>query len=199
MSYSQGGEEPAILDIFKDQDEGKFLDLGAYDGKTFSNTLALAERGWGGMCVDASPQAFVKLQETHRERTNIRLLCAAISTIAVPMARFYDTADLVSSLDEEHMQKWKDGNDVPFTEIWVPVITIEDIALCVGSEWDFVNIDIEGASLHVFYQMMEKTEIRPTAVCIEHDGNHIECSNRGRDWDYTPCFLDGNNIILRKN
>jgi FkbM family methyltransferase len=197
VSYSQGGEEEVILDTFKDTPEGRFLDLGAFDGKTLSNTLALAELGWSGVCVDASPRAFVALQETHKDRPEIKLVCAAVSTQAAPINKFYDCPDLVSSLDEDHKKKWEENSKVPFTEMYLPTVTVADICLAFDSNFDFVNIDIEGASLHVYYQLMEMGN-HPQLVCIEHDGNHIECSNRGREYGYHPVFLDGNNIILAK-
>ena len=42
--YSQNQEEQIILDYFNDVKVGHVLDIGANDGKTFSNSLALIER-----------------------------------------------------------------------------------------------------------------------------------------------------------
>lgn len=62
VRYSQNGEQEAILKIFGES-EGRFLDIGAYDGKTFSNTLALIERGWSGVLIEPSPNAFMALAD----------------------------------------------------------------------------------------------------------------------------------------
>ena len=43
--YSQNEEEKYILEAIGEQ-VGIFLDIGAYDGETRSNTLALVEREW---------------------------------------------------------------------------------------------------------------------------------------------------------
>jgi FkbM family methyltransferase len=198
MSHSQGGEEPVILEIFKDQPTGSFLDLGAFDGKTFSNTLALAEKGWSGVCVDASPRAFVALQETHKERPDVKLVCAAVSTEPAPVTKFYDCPDLVSSLDEAHKNKWEAGSEVPFSEMYLPVITVLDLFTAFGFNFDFINIDLEGVSNHVLNQILIETECRPKLICVEHDGEHVEVSNRCREKGYHPAFLDGNNIILER-
>lgn len=64
MAYSQNNEESIILDYFKDF-TGAFIDIGANDGKTFSNTRALAERGWKGVLVEPSPKAFEKLKSLY--------------------------------------------------------------------------------------------------------------------------------------
>ncbi len=60
--YSQNNEEKFILEHFKNR-KGKFLDIGAYDGKTFSNTFALVELGWSGLEIEASPINFVNLMK----------------------------------------------------------------------------------------------------------------------------------------
>lgn len=45
---SQRSEDHFILEYFKDNDSGVFLDVGAYHPETFSNTRALFDKGWGG-------------------------------------------------------------------------------------------------------------------------------------------------------
>ena len=70
--FSQRDEEQVILDHFGDR-VGTFLDVGAYDGITFSNTHALALKGWSGVCVEASPSCFVKLMKILRTHFAIPL------------------------------------------------------------------------------------------------------------------------------
>jgi hypothetical protein len=51
--HSQNDEERHILDAFREGPEGNFLDIGAYDRITLSNTYCLALKGWSGVCVEA--------------------------------------------------------------------------------------------------------------------------------------------------
>jgi len=60
--YSQNNEEDVILNYFGSF-VGTFLDCGANDGVTLSNTRALAERGWCGVLVEPSPKAYARLKE----------------------------------------------------------------------------------------------------------------------------------------
>lgn len=53
---SQYGEGRWIAEHFAGR-VGRFLDVGAFDGKTFSNTWRLAQEGWFGVCVEPSPPA----------------------------------------------------------------------------------------------------------------------------------------------
>mgnify|MGYP000961084393 CR=1 FL=1 len=67
--YSQNNEEEVILKYLGDS-TGTFLDIGAFDGITFSNTYELVKRGWKGVMVEASPRTFIKLQENVKDFKN---------------------------------------------------------------------------------------------------------------------------------
>ena len=57
---------------------GSFVELGAYDGITASNTLAL-ERcfGWRGVLIEANPASFAKLRQAGRTATTVHAaICA---------------------------------------------------------------------------------------------------------------------------
>ena len=49
---SQTGQDQWVLENWPQP--GTFLELGAYDGIEFSNTLALEERGWRGYLIEPS-------------------------------------------------------------------------------------------------------------------------------------------------
>jgi FkbM family methyltransferase len=64
--YSQVGQDRFLLEnFFRGKRNRVFLDIGAYDGETYSNT-AFFERtmGWTGLCVEPLPSAFAKLSAT---------------------------------------------------------------------------------------------------------------------------------------
>ena len=64
MNYSQNNEQEIILNLFKGR-TGTFLDIGANDGITLSNTYALSLQGWKGLLVEASPKAYERLVKTY--------------------------------------------------------------------------------------------------------------------------------------
>ena len=63
--YSQHGQDSIIKQFFeaKGIKKGTFVDVGASDGKRFSNTLLLENSGWGGICVEAHPSYYDLLKE----------------------------------------------------------------------------------------------------------------------------------------
>ena len=55
------------LDVFAGMENGFFVDIGANDGITFSNTWTLeTARGWTGICIEPMPRIFAELS-THRK------------------------------------------------------------------------------------------------------------------------------------
>lgn len=63
--FSQVGED-AFLDqhVFGGKRNGIFVDIGAHDGVTFSNTYFFEkERGWQGICIEPNPTVFTQLEQ----------------------------------------------------------------------------------------------------------------------------------------
>jgi hypothetical protein len=69
---------------------GTFVDIGAADGETSSNTRALARAGWDGLAVEGDPASFA------------RLAWRAVDTPRVRLARAFVTPDNVVPLLEAH-------------------------------------------------------------------------------------------------
>ncbi len=62
--YGQMGQDK-FLDtaVFAGMQNGVFVDVGAHDGESLSNTLFFEkEKGWTGICVEPIPSVFQKLQ-----------------------------------------------------------------------------------------------------------------------------------------
>lgn len=60
--YSQHKQDEFIVDYFKSKKNGIFLDIGAHDGITLSNTYTLeTELNWSGICFEPMPHEFEKL------------------------------------------------------------------------------------------------------------------------------------------
>jgi FkbM family methyltransferase len=73
-SFSQHGQDRFILEnFFANRCDGVFIDVGAYDGITFSNTLLFERRGWSGICIEPVPLVFEKLRAA---RSVLCLNCA---------------------------------------------------------------------------------------------------------------------------
>ena len=73
---SQCGEDGILARIFEVIGEhGKVcVEFGAWDGREYSNTFGLIQRGWSGYLIEANAERFKALQETHRGNPRAKLI-----------------------------------------------------------------------------------------------------------------------------
>lgn len=63
-SYSQINQDLNVLSFFGSKSDMYFADIGAFDGKTQSNSFLLEKKyNWKGICAEPLPSAFQKLTE----------------------------------------------------------------------------------------------------------------------------------------
>ena len=61
--YGAGGQDIYIADLLSRPEHGTFVDIGANDGVTISNTLYFEkELGWNGLAIEPIPVAYEKLK-----------------------------------------------------------------------------------------------------------------------------------------
>jgi FkbM family methyltransferase len=151
MVYSQNNEQDIILNYFKDF-TGTVLDIGANDGKTFSNSLALIEKGWTGFLYEPSPSAFAACKELHRDNKKVTVINKAISDKPGKLSFFDCDNNLLSSSILEIVDQWK----TPYKEIRVDAIPYSD----VKCKPDFITIDAEGMDMIILKQKIGRASCR---------------------------------------
>lgn len=175
MNYSQNNEQQVILDYFKDF-KGTFLDIGANDGETLSNTRALALNGWCGVLVEPSPKAFRKMKslyEGSKKGCFYLYECALGNSngkiILHESGALLGTEDvgLVSSLDKEEIKRF--SRTVQYEEVEVKVFRWKTfLNRLYTKSFDMISIDIEGLEVDVLKQM-DLTDVK--LICVETNGN----------------------------
>jgi FkbM family methyltransferase len=191
--YSQNKEEGVVGSLFGNK--GRFLDCGAFDGRTFSNTLRLYERGWKGVLIEPSPAAFAGLQRQYNGSERAILVNAAIAKQSGQIDFFDAGGDAVSSTETAHKEKWEKGYGSKFTKIKVTALTWLDIFNMYGTDFDFVNLDTEGTNLELLreYPFIECT---PACMCIEHDNKIPQMMEILRKHKYRIVYTSGENIVV---
>jgi FkbM family methyltransferase len=187
--YSQNNEETFITNHFSNR-KGKLLDIGAYDGRTFSNTLALLESGWEGVLIEASPSVFTKLIE-NVSHLNVKLINTAIVCDIEGLVTFYNNDGAVATMDQENLRKWQ--RQEKFYPISVMTCNIDRLAEYVGTKFDFINIDVEGQSAALF---IEAYSLFPDCDMwvVEHDD--LQASIIGAAVNHKVIHQNGENLIL---
>lgn len=175
---SQNDEETVIGKLLPNP-IGSFLDIGAHDGYTFSNTYKLAQKGWSGTLVEPSPAAFVELAKVYQPwRHRFALVHAAVVASGPQrMVKFYDSGgDMVSTLSDDHREKWEGHRGhqsvnhkpeaVKFRSIYVSGISVADLCEQFPGPYDLINLDVEGTNYELFVELPLHS-LGVKAVCVE--------------------------------
>jgi FkbM family methyltransferase len=166
--HSQNSEEAYILQYFKDY-TGSFLDLGAYDGVDLSNTRALANIGWSGVCVEPNPEVFERLVYNYIDNKKVTCYECAVG-IANGIFNFYQNSTYYSTIVKEETIRWIKDATIKFKRAEVEVFDFKTfIKNCSIKQFDFISIDCEGLDYDILIQMDLK-ELGCKMICVEHNG-----------------------------
>ena len=191
--YSQNKEQGVINSLFPDT--GRFLDVGAFDGKTFSNTLRLYERGWSGVLVEPSAPAFDGLSRLYQGSPRAVLINGLIG-LESGTVDFYDSGgDAVSSTSPDHVEKWKKGYGSKFEKVRRRSITWSELFSKQGNDFQFVNLDTEGTNLQLL-KAFPFHECLPLCMCIEHDSQIDQMMAILSPYGYRNLYTSGENIVV---
>ena len=155
MSYSRTEEEALIGAFFGDRNTGFFIDIGASDGITASNTRALWERGWTGVFIEPSLDSFLKLAANYHGCERATLLNVAVGTKSA-LNPFFIHPEMSewASLSSDWVATWKTK---PIVQHVLTVRLDQVTSLAVP---DFLSIDTEGLDADII-------ESLPATYCPE--------------------------------
>jgi FkbM family methyltransferase len=169
--FSQSAEEQHILSYFGDH-VGTFLDIGCNDCKTFSNTHALALRGWSGVLIDPSPRAIEKCKALYEGRKDIFIYPWAISKQfknngTAPLQQSgsllgKDDVGLVSTFHVHEMERFK--RTVKYEPVEVKTYKWKTAHNRMPiKKYDFINLDVEGDEMNILPDL-DLTDVRLLAI-----------------------------------
>ena len=194
--YSQCNEEEFIAAATAHLPAGRFLDIGAYNARIFSNTRALYERGWSGVLIDCAPRALVSLLSDYGAEDRITIVAAAVALERGFLQVHVGDDASITTADENLFQVWGKTSHFLKRPLIVPAITLWDIAQRFGA-FDFVNIDVEGFSSEVFLQML-KQGYRPACICVEHDDRQDVLKAAAEERGYDLSGETAYNLIFKR-
>jgi FkbM family methyltransferase len=153
---------------------GSFVELGAFDGLTFSNTWVL-ERcfGWRGVLIEANPRSFSRLQQSRGQSAAVRVVHSAVcprNTTVDVSANPVPMAGQIAHMSEKFLRRWA-WRLRPRNLTRVPCRPLASIVADPGagrpSTATFLSLDVEGAEEAVL------ATIDPAAfklILVECDG-----------------------------
>lgn len=176
--FSQGEEEKIILDYFKKETPFSltFLDIGANDGVTYSNTRQLALKDWSGCLIEPSPKAYELLKANCKFSKDLRTYNFGISDRLAEL-EFHDSGDwvdapaspsLLATLHPENKDRFYGMN---WEVIKCNFVTFDFfLSISPFRRFDFISIDVEGHEMVILKQMDLKS-LRCRLICLEYADN----------------------------
>lgn len=154
-----GQDKWVLVKMFPSVTDGFFLDVGSGHGTIGSNTKALEERGWSGICVDPFP--------THMDGRTCVMEKVVVSHSAGQVVKFHTHSGLGGIADT--LGKWKEeAQKSPAVEL--TTTTLADVLARhkAPSFIHFLSIDIEGAELDAL-KGIPFDQYRFGSMAIEHN------------------------------
>ncbi|TNM66155.1 FkbM family methyltransferase [Aliirhizobium smilacinae] len=175
FSSSQLGQDMLALFVVGPR-SGTFLDIGAADPLSISNTICLERSGWRGVLVEPNPTYAASI----RRQRNAILVNKAVTPRETGFAELDLVADNpeFSRLDGFSLS---DVHDARGKRLHIEKTLVETISICdlielyksSLSEIDFVSLDIEGLELPIL-EHFPYSELEPAIICVEHNYSDAE-------------------------
>jgi FkbM family methyltransferase len=162
-----GQDKWVIGKMFPGVNDGFFLDVGSGHGTIGSNTKALEELGWTGICVDPFP--------TYMEGRTCRMEKVVVSSVAGQVVKFHTHSGLGGIADT--LGKWKaEAEKSPAVELTTTTLSEVLARANAPSFIHFLSLDIEGAELDAL-RGVPFDKYRFGAMAIEHNEEEPKRSN----------------------
>jgi FkbM family methyltransferase len=172
ISYSQLGQDLEVIKFYNNKENGYFIEIGASDGLTLSNTYLLESRyKWKGICCEPIPDNFEKLVKNRKNSICYKEAVYNQSGLTVT----FDIAhnfDLLSGISD-HIDRHKPTVDSNKTIIEVQTISLLDVLdkANAPSFIEYMSLDTEGSELEIL-KNFDFNKYTFGLIDVEH--NYIE-------------------------
>lgn len=183
-SMSQLGQDRIVDEYLHGKRDGVFVDIGAYDGVTFSNTLMLErERDWTGICIEPLPDICAELRNNrrcicvqacigNREESEVEFL--AVQSEAVPTRML---SGVLSEYDPRHLARVAHELNYFGGSKSVIQVPMRDLLAVLREHGignvDYLSIDTEGSELLILRSTILSAIGNP---CITVENNYNDPS-----------------------
>lgn len=156
LSRASDGQDVFVASMFPNVGKRIFVEIGANDGVTISNTYHLeTEHGWEGIAVEPLPEAYRKLAR-HRQCITVNA-CIADHDGSTSFHAISGTPEMLSGIfhkyDDRHKRRVRRNlkrHNATAQEITVPCHRLDTVLELYGiSHIDYLSIDTEGGELDI--------------------------------------------------
>jgi FkbM family methyltransferase len=160
-----------VLEIFNNKSDGYFVDIGAYDGLSISNTKFLEEIGWDGICIEPHPKVYERLIKNRTcECVNCALWYEDTEVNFLSLTGYTEMlSGIKESYDDRHYNRILGelssyGGDKELIKIDAKKFE----TVIKNKKIDFLSIDTEGSELEILSRVdFSSYDIK--VICIENN------------------------------
>lgn len=173
--HSQFGQDKWVIEkLLPNKADGVFVDIGANDGVTLSNTYKLEQIGWNGIAVEPVMSVYDKLVE-NRKCIAVNG-CVASKTGKQMFRQINGEPQMLSGLIEEFTEQHLDrvmneivDASVDYEDIEVDCFNLNELLNKYEiNQVDFLSIDVEGGELRVL-EGIDFSKICISVIAVEND------------------------------
>lgn len=182
--HAQHGEELLLWELSGWKRDGVFVEIGAYDGVSLSNSLFFEKIGWRGLLVEAHPDLVEKCRQSRPDANVVHAaLCdtdeGSIDFSMVRGSSGMDTLSFATTTPQHRQRIESHGGRIE--TVSVPARTLASVLSEQGlMRIDWMSIDVEGGELAVL-KGADLDSVRPRVIVVEDN-------SAGRD-DSVSAFL----------
>lgn len=205
MYYSQIGQDKFVNE-FLNKKNGVFVDIGAHDGRSGSNSLFFEESmGWSGICIEPSKDEFMMLS-SFRKSINLNV-CVSDYDGESDFMSISGYSNMLSGLTNHYDQRQisRIYNEVKnyggeTTIVKMPVRRLQSILDEYNIlEIDYCSIDTEGSEFNIVKSIdFQKTDIR--IFSIENNFQTTDIKDYLYQFGYElHCKLQWDDIFIKSS
>jgi FkbM family methyltransferase len=198
------------IEYFGYPSKGFFVEVGAFDGESFSNTSCLADIGWNGIYVEPIEQHYNACLNRHKNN-DVSVVQCSIGTYEGEIDIF--VGGLLTTSDPEQVKRYSEiewSRNMPFSKIKCEQMRLDSLFnyFNVEEKFDLLVVDVEGRENDVFESFdLEKWKPKMMIVELEDEhesflkyNDHIESLKSLRKFikskDYAEIYKDDINTIF---
>ncbi len=172
-TYSQLGADLVAYALHNGKKDGFYVDIGANDGVSISNTLLFENLGWQGFCVEANPKTFEKLRKNRKcDCYNLAVFSKNVGKTRMATTSCDGLDSLEINLTDNHRNRmqYEGGRDEEIQFIEVQSATFDEIMANYPdiTHIDFMSMDIERGEFEAL-QGIDFDKYTFSLMAIEHN------------------------------
>lgn len=199
----------SIYDFFFPEGRGVIVEVGAFDGITFSNSSGLISKGWTALLIEPVPESYEKCKLKYSKNSNVELLNLAVGanqgSLEINLAGALSSGD-PKTIFEYKKTAWAKKH-LTTNSIKVDLVTLDSILAKFPKykSIDVLIIDVEGFEEEVM-KGFNLENVKPKMILIElldfHPDlssareSHSRISDRILGAGYTIVYKDSINTIF---